>query len=394
MKFLPFVLKHLRRNWVRTASTVIAMSVCIFLFCTLQTIVEAVNWGLKSANASRLVTRNAVSLVQTLPITYKERIRQIAGVKNIAGTTWFFGFLGSTPDFKNFFANFAVDMEEYLAMYPEYVLTPDEKKALLEDRRGCIVGPDTAAKFGWKVGDTFQLESVIPPYRVGRPFEFIIRGIYKVDNVRHPGTDGRIMFFHWNYLNEALGTHAPVGTFAVEIEDPNKAAQVGKAIDALFENSDAQTKTETEAAFRAGFASLAGNLALLLNGIGLAVTFTILLVTANTMSMAVRERRTEIAVLKTLGFGGGLVMALILAEALLLGVLGGGLGLVLGQAMIKSLPNVPYIGDVVRQFPNLGLSPKVAVLGFGIALFLGLAAGIVPALNAYRSKITDMLRTV
>jgi putative ABC transport system permease protein len=394
MKFLPYLLKHLRRNWVRTGSTVLAMAVCIFLFCTLQTVIEAVNWGLKSANASRVMTRNAVSLVYNLPVSYRARIQAVDGIKRVAATNWFFGFLGSTPDYKNFFANFAIDAEEYLAMYPEYILTPDEKKTFLEDRRGCIVGPDTAAKFGWKVGDTFQLESVIPPYRVGQPFEFVIRGIYKVDDVKYPGTDGRIMFFHWKYLDEATSHRAGVGTYAVELDDPSKAAQVSKTIDALFENSDAQTKTETEAAFRAGFVSLAGNLALLLNGIGLAVTFTILLVTANTMSMAVRERRTEIAVLKTLGFGSGLVMSLILAEALLLGVLGGGVGVVLGQAMIKALIAAPYIGDVLRQFPNVGLSPRVAGLGFGISLLLGLAAGFVPALNAYRSKITDSLRTV
>ena len=393
MKFLPYILKHLRRNWIRTGSTVIAMSVCIFLFCTLQTIVQAVNWGLKSSNASRLVTRHAVSLVYTLPVAYKERLMAIPGVTKVAGSSWFFGFLGSTPDFKNFFANFAIDAEEYLQIYPEYILTSEEKQAFLQDRRGCIVGPDTAAKFGWKRGDTFQLESVIPPYRTGKPFEFVIRGIYKVDDVKYPGTDGRLMFFNWKYLDEATQGHA-YGTFNVSIDDPNQAASVSKAIDASFENSDAQTKTETEAAFRAGFVSLAGNLALLLNGIGLAVTFTILLVTANTMSMAVRERRTEIAVLKTLGFGSRLVMSLILAEAVLLGILGGGVGIALSTVMIKALPSIPMIGDAVRQFPNLGLSPWVASLGFGISLFLGFAAGIVPALNAYRSRITDMLRTV
>jgi putative ABC transport system permease protein len=336
-----------------------------------------------------------VSLVYNLPVTYKDKIKNIPGVLNVASSNWFFGFLGGgQPDYRNFFANFAIDGEEYLAMYPEYILTAEEKKAFLEDRRGCIVGPDTAAKFGWKVGDTFQLESVIPPYRVGRPFDFVIRGIYKVDDAKYPGTDGRIMFFNWKYLYEATQERAQVGTFAVEIADPSQAGAVSKTIDALFENSDRPTKTETEAAFRAGFVSLAGNLALLLNGIGLAVTFTILLVTANTMSMAVRERRTEIAVLKTLGFGSRLVMALVLAEAVLLGILGGGVGLGLSALMIKALPQIPYIGDAVRSFPNLGLSVPVGALGFGVALFLGLAAGFVPALGAYRARITDMLRTV
>ena len=394
MKYLPYILKHLRKNWIRTGSTVLAMSICIFLFCTLQTIIEAVNWGLRSANASRLVTRHRVSLVFNIPRSYKPRIQAIPGVKKVAGSSWFFGFLGLPPDFAKFFANFAVEAEDYLEMYPEYILTPEERQAFREDRRGCILGPETAAKFGWKVGDMFQLESVIPPYRTGRPFEFVIRAIYKVDNARYPGTDPRLMFFHDEYFYESTGRRVGIGTYDVLIDDPQKAAAVSKAIDALFENSDAQTKTETEAAFRAGFVSLAGNLALLLNGIGIAVTFTILLVTANTMSMAVRERRTEIAVLKTLGFPSGLVMGLILGEALLLGALGGGVGLLLSRAMIKALPWLPFIGDAVRGFPNLGLSPVVAGLGFANALLLGFLAGFVPALNAYRSKITDMLRTV
>lgn len=394
MKFLPYVLKHLRHNWIRTASTVVAMSVCIFLFCTLQTIIAAVNWGLQSANASRLVTRHAVSLVYTLPVAYKDRIARVPGVRRVAASNWFFGFLGSPPDYRTFFANFAVDPEDYLAIYPEYLLTPQEKADFLADRRGCIVGHETAKVHGWKVGDTFQLESVIPPYRTGKPFEFVIRGIYQTDDERYPGTDARLMFFHWKYLDEATRGRAGTGTFAVEIDEPTRAGAVAKAIDAEFENSDRQTKTETEAAFRASFASLAGNLALLLNGIGLAVTFTILLVTANTMSMAVRERRTEIGVLKTLGFGSRLVMALLLCESAFLGVLGGALGLGLGAAMIKALPRVPLIGDAVRQFPNLGLSPQVAALGFGMALFIGLAAGLVPALGAYRARITEALRTV
>ena len=392
MKFLPYILKHLRHNWLRTGSTVMGMAVCIFLFCTLQTIIEAINWGLKVAAANRLITRSSVSLVYALPLTYKEKIKSLEGVKRVAASNWFFGFLGSgNPDFKNFFANFAVDAEEYLAIYPEYILSPDERKEFLADQRGALVGPETAAKFGWKVGDAFQLTSVI--YK-GKPYDFVIRGIYKMDTAKYPGTDGRLMFFHWKYLYESSGQRAQVGTYNVEIEDANQAGTISKKIDALFENSDAQTKTETEAAFRASFASMAGNLALLLNGIGLAVTFTILLVTANTMSMAVRERRTEIGVLKTLGFKSPLVMHLILVESLVLGVLGGAVGLLLARGMIGVLPSVPMIGDAVRAFPNLGLSPRVASMGFGIAVLLGLLAGFVPALLAYRSKITESLRTV
>ncbi len=390
MKYLPFVLKHLRRNWVRTLSTVLAMSVCIFLFCTLQTVIEAVNWGLKSANADRLITRHAVSLVFNLPLSYKERIKSVPGVKSVATVTWFGGVY---KDFKNFFANFAIDPEEYLAMYPEYLIPPDQMKAFLGDRRSCIIGRGLAKKYGWKVGDTFQLESFIPPYRKGSPFDFLVLGIYDPDP-NHPGTADNLMFFHYKYLYEGTGRNVGAGTYAVEVSDPKQAGVISKQIDALFDNSDAQTHTETEAAFVASFISLAGNLALLLNFIGLAVSFTILLVTANTMSMAVRERRNEIAVLKTLGFPSGLVMALILAEGLLLGAMGGAVGLFLSKGMIKALPAIPMVGDAVRQFPNLGLSAQVGLFGFSIALFIGLAAGFVPAFLAYRARITEMLRQV
>jgi len=394
MRYLPFIFKHLRRNWIRSTSTVLAMALCIFLFCTLQTVVAAVSWGLESAKASRLVTRHAVSLVFPMPVAHKERIKAVPGVQTVATANWFWGFLGLPPDYKTFFPNFAIDAEEYLAIYPEYVLSPEEKVAFLRDRRGCIVGPSTAERFGWQVGDTLQLESVIPPYRTGRPFEFVIRGVYEVDEKLYPGTDPSIMFFHYAYLDEATQGRAGAGTYAVEIEDPELAGTISKRIDELFENSDSQTKTETEAAFILGFISMAGNLALLLNGIGLAVTFTILLVTANTMSMAVRERRTEIAVLKTLGFPSRLVMALILGEAAALATLGGGLGLLLGWGMIQALPSIPFLGGAFGQLPSLGLSPRVAAVGFGLAVLLGLLAGAVPAIGAYRARVTDMLRMV
>src|SRR5262249_6113967 len=258
----------------------------------------------------------------------------------------------------------------YLEIYPEFVLTPEEKAAFLADRRGCIVGTETAARFGWKVGNSFQLTSLIFK---GAPYDFVIRGIYTVDKVHNPGTSGQLMLFHWKYLEEATkgAADSRVGTFVVSVDEPARAGAETKAIDALVKNSDRRTKAQPQGAFRASFASLSGTLALLLNGIGLAVIFTILLVTANTMSMAVRERRSEIGVLKTLGFGSRLVMGLILLESMILGVVAGGLGLVLGTLMIRVLPRLPGIGDAVAQFPNLGLSAAVAMFAFGIALFIG-----------------------
>jgi putative ABC transport system permease protein len=394
MRFLPYIANHLRRNWIRTASTVVAMSVCIFLFCTLETLVAAISWNLKSASASRLITRHSVSLVFTLPQAYKARLARVPGVRSVAGYSWFGGVMGLPPDPKKFFPNFAIQADDYLPMNPEYILTDEEKKAFLADRRGCIVGPDLVEKFGWKLGDIVQLTSMIPTYKTGKPFEFVIRAIYHVDEALHPGTPGSVLFFHYEYLDEAVGGRAGISMYKLLIDDPSQAGTISHTIDEIFENADPPTRTETEAAFRAGFISMAGNLAVLLRSIGLAVCFTILLVTANTMSMAVRDRQTEIAVLKTLGFTSRLVMALVLGEGLALGTLGGALGILLSRLAIKALPKVPFVGDAVAGFPNLGLTPTVAVLGMSLALLLGFFAGLFPAVGAYRARIADTLRTV
>jgi putative ABC transport system permease protein len=289
----------------------------------------------------------------------------------------------------------AVEAEPFFAMYPEYQVPPDQWQAFLQDVQGCVIGRKLADRFGWKVGDRFFLESFIPPYRKqSGPFEFVVRGIFDTDRGKYPSTDLNVMYFHYKYLYEGTGRHIGAGTYWVEANDPNQAGTVSRAIDALFENSDAQTRTETEQAFTAGFISMAGNLALLLNTIALAVSFTILLVTANTMSMAVRERRTEIAVLKTLGFSSGQVMGLIVAEAMMLGVLGGALGIGGSKALVWLLTTTPGIKDMLAGIglSELDIQPSVAALGFGVALFLGFAAGFVPAWNAYRARITAMLR--
>jgi putative ABC transport system permease protein len=391
MKFAPLILKHLRKNWIRTLSTVLAMSVCILLFCTLQAVVEAVNFGLHAGNANRLVTRHYVSLVFNLPLNYKQKVEAVPGVKEVV-MNWWFGGIYRDP--KNFFANMATEPQAFLEVYPEIMLPPDQKEKWLHDRRGAIVGRKLAQRFGWKVGDQFELESTIPPYRVGHPFDFVVDGIYDTDQAKYPATDLNSMYFDYKYLYEATGRNLGIGWLVEKIDDPSHAGAISKTIDAEFENSDAATKTETEQAFLAGFVAMAGNLAFLLNGIGLAVAFTILLVTANTMSIAVRERQQEIGVLKTLGFSSGLVMTLILSEALLIGVLGGAMGILISLGIIKILPQVPMLGDIVAGFPNFGLSPQTTATGVGIALLLGLLAGFFPAVTGYRARITETLRQV
>jgi putative ABC transport system permease protein len=391
MKYLPYVLKHLGKNKIRTLSTIIGMAVCIFLVCVLQTVTEAMRRGLDSAAPDRLITRHHVSLVFNMPNAYGPKLARIPGVKSVAASNWFGGYY---QDQKNFFTNFAVESETYFPMHPEFKIPPDQMAEYMRDMRGCVVGRLTAEKYGWKIGDVVPLTSVIPPYQIGRPFEMTVRAIYDVDLQQNPGTDRSFLFFHYKYLYEGTGQRAGIGTFNVQINDPSQSAAIAKAIDAVFENSDVQTKTETERAFFEGFAALGGNLTRLLNAIGLAVAFTILLVSANTMSMAVRERRTEIAVLKTLGFPSALVMALILVEAVVIGVVSGVLGLGFATAFLAIVPKLPGAGALgAFGISNLAVSPFVSMLTLSIALVLSVLAGFTPAWGSYRARITDMLRS-
>jgi putative ABC transport system permease protein len=409
MKYLPFVLKHLRQNWVRTGSTVLAMGLCIFLFCTLETVLAQINEKLESAKATRLMVRNAVSFAVDLPLAQGAQIRSVQGVKRVAALAWFRGSLPtkkegkadegspSTTDWTSFVPGVAVEAEPYFAIYPEFQPPPEQFQDFLKDLQGCLIGRKLADKFSWKPGDHLFLESVVPAYRKpSGPFEFVVRAVFDPNAVKYPAANAGVLFFHYRYLFEGVGGGIGVGGYAVEVEDPEQAGAVAQAIDALFENSDAQTRTETEQAFRASFISMAGDLALLINGIGLAVTFTILLVTANTMSMAVRERRTEIGVLKTVGFSSGRVMGLIVGEGLLLGVLGGALGVGGSQAVLQALSSVPALRETLAGLglQGLKLNPGVGTLGFAVSLFLGVAAGFGPSWGAYRAHIAQILRTV
>jgi putative ABC transport system permease protein len=390
MKWMPFVFARLRQNWIRTASTVSAIAVCIFLFCTLQTFVASLH-GSVNQGPARLITGNSISRFYSLPNAYEARIAAVSGVKRVAAASYFGGMRdASNPDSE--FANFAVEAESFLAIYPEYILTAEERQAFLADQHGAIVGRALAARFQWKQGDTIQLTSNI--YRTATPYEFVISAIYRTDQTRYPGTDESTLFLHYKYLDEATGRRAGVRTYRVEIADPRQAGVISHAIDALFENSEAQTHTETEAQYRASTGVLGGNLVLLLNGIGLVVIFTLLLVTANTMSMAVRERRTEIGVLKALGFSPCLVLLLILVEGALLGVCGAAAGLLLGRFLIEALPAVPVIGEVLSKFPKMSIPPVMASAGILLGVLVGLMASLVPSVSAYRARIVELLQQV
>jgi len=378
------------------------MALCVFLFCTLQSVLYHFDGYIRSRSPRRLVTRSAVSILGILPLTHAPRIQAVPGVKRVAATFAFGGVLparkegkaergdGET-DWTAVFQNAAVEAEPFFAMNPELIVPPDQFRDFLNDLRGCVVGRQLAEKFGWKIGDRFHLQSFTKGLRKkSGPFEFVVRGLIDTDFRQYPGAETNVMYFHFKYLSEGLGGLTRTHLFTVEIDDPERTAEIGAAIDALFENSSDETLTETEAAFTAGLLSLAGDLAVLINGIGIAVCFTILLVTANTMSMAVRERRTEIAVLKTLGFGSARVMGLIVAESLFLGAAGGVLGIGGALVAIEALNRAP--GRTLLSISHLELQPVVALFGLGVALALGFAAGFVPAWGAYRARVTEMLR--
>jgi len=377
------------------------MALCVFLFCTLQSALARLDSAIESRSPRRLITTNVMQM-SALPGVYGGRIQGLPGVGHVARVVMFGGFLrggragrAESPEggWTSFFHNMAVDAEPYFAMNPELTVPEEQFGEFLRDLRGCVVGRRLARKLEWKIGEHIFLESLASGLRKpDGPFEFVVRGLIDTDSATYPGTETDMLVFHFKYLDTALGGAVRTSLYMVEIADPRQAAETGAAIDALFEDSSDASFTQTEKSFLADLTSMVGDLSVLLNGISLAVCFTILLVTANTMAMAVRERRTEIAVLKTIGFTSAGVVALVLAEALLVGLLGGALGLGATQGLLSALDRRP--GLLLPGLAALELRAGVALLGMGVAALLGVVAGLIPAWSAYRAKVADMLRAV
>jgi putative ABC transport system permease protein len=317
-----------------------------------------------------------------MPISYAEAIRGTPGVQDVTWVNWFGGVY---KDPTNFFAQYAIEPESYLRMYPELVLRPEEKQAFLEDRTGCIVGDGLARSYGFKLGDTITLKVGIPNYGI-RDFDFTVRGIYRSGGAT---VDNQSMMFHWKYADERSTQKGLAGWYIAQIADPDQAAQVAGAIDRTFANSPFETKTDTEKAFQSTFVSMFGNINLLLGSIALAVVITTLFVAGNTMAMSVRERTTEIAVMRTLGFQAATIFLLIAGEALLMSI-GGGLA---GALLARVVVNPTF-------FPTGGFIPAIAVnnanvaTGVGLSAVIGLLAGAIPATMAARLRIVDALRRV
>ncbi len=329
--------------------------------------------------------RHKVSLTNWIPESYRARIQTLPGVEDMSVWCWFGGkYVDYAP--KNFFARFGVEPEKLLKVFDEAKVVEGSAADWIADRSGAMVGTDLVKKFGWKLGQKVVLQGDIYPVNL----ELTIRAIYDAE-----GGNNAALFFNWAYVEEALPqVKGRIGTFYIRAKDAEAVARLPKEIDALFENTDAPTKTETEKEFQNGFVQMLGNVKLMLNGISTAIVFVILLIAANTMAMAARERVNEIAVLRTLGFQKETILAMILGESLLLALLGGALGLglfVLGFGGFKAaLMNTPMSGFAT----GMRLFPSVLAVGFGIAVFVGLVAGLVPAVGAARRSITDGLRRV
>jgi putative ABC transport system permease protein len=381
MKFAHLIWGNLKRKKLRTTLTLLTILVAFVLFGLLCAVKQALIGGVELAGVDRLIVRHKVSIIQLLPQSYQARMEKIPGVAAVAHQTWFGGIY---QDPKNFFMQCPVVPEEFMKMFPEFLLPPDQMKAWQATRTGCIVGRNTANRFKWKIGDKVPIQS---PIWGRKTWEFDVVGIY---DGRDKGTDTTAMWFRYDYFDEFRQSQnwgkGLVGWYTIRVKDPAQAAEVARRVDDEFANSPAETKAEPEGAFIQGWANQIGNIAWIVASILAAVFFTILLVTGSTMSQAVRERIGELGVLKAIGFTNGQLLGLVLAESCLLTMLGGGLGLAFAWLITAQ-------GD-----PTGGLLPLFhfpagdLLLGAGIAIALGVITGILPALQAMRLRVADALR--
>ena len=379
MKYAHLILTNLFRKKTRTALTAGSFAVALFLFGILAVVRGAFQQGVEVAGADRLVVVNRVSIIQPLPLAYRDRLARIPGVTQVTFANWFGGVY---QDERNFFPQFAIDRETYRQMYPEFVIPDDQWQAFLGDKEGAVVGEALAERFKWKLGDRIPIKGTI----FAGSWEFNVRAIYKGRRVQDDETQ---FWFRWDYLDERKQFRkGNVGWYTVRMDSPDSAVRVVKAIDELFANSPAETKTDTEKAFAASWVKQMGNIELLITTIGSVVFFTLLLVTGNTMAIAVRERTRELAVLKAVGFSDPFVLVLVIVETIVVAAVGGGVGL--GLAKLFTLRGDPTGG----LLPFFYLPASAIVSGLALALIVGLLAGILPAFSASRLRIVDALRRI
>jgi len=397
MNLFSLVLVNLFRNKRRTFLTMMSVVIALFLFCALRGVLDTLQASINVGSVTRLITRNKISLIFPLPLSYRDRLAAIPGVKAVSYANWFGG--RDPVDPHNFYAQFACDVPTYLPMYtrdveiiagdpPQVpVAVPaglDPKLAsFLSERDACLVGERLFKRMKWKLGQRVPVSGTIYP----GTWEFTIRSVY---HAKDPAFGEESMLFHWKYLSEkGMGGQGSVGWYVLELLDPSQAGAVAHQVDAIYESSAAPTRTETERAFQAGFVSMYGNVPFLIGIIGIAVVFAILLVAANTMMMAARERTAEIGVMKTLGFEDGTIFRVVLAEAAVI-TLGGGLIGALGAKWLIEGSGF-NAGGVL---PPMTVSWATVVIGIGIAVLMGATSGLLPAWQASRLTIVDALRRV
>jgi putative ABC transport system permease protein len=384
MHILKLIFKNAFRHKLRTFLTVLGVTIAILAFGLLRTVISAWYAGVEASSASRLVTRNAISLVFPLPLSYQEKIRQIEGVKGVSYGTWFGGIY---IDEKNFFANYAMEPKTYLGMYPEIIIPPDQMSAFLRDRKGAVAGRKLIERFHWKIGDIVTLKGTIFP----GDWDFIIRGIYRG---RDNTVDETAFFFQWDYLNEVLKKAGrswtnQVGWYLIEIKDPHIAADVSLRIDQTFRNSLAETLTETEKAFQLSFISMTEAIVIAIQLVSFVIIFIIMAVVANTMAMTARERIAEYAVFKTLGFSGFHIAGLVFGESICITMLGTAIGIVL------TFPAAGVFGKELNQFfPIFNVERGTIYMDLIAGLVVASVAALFPAWRAIHIRIADGLRRI
>ncbi len=385
MYYLKLIFKNVFRAKLRSGLTILGLVIAIVAFGLLQTVVDAWFAGANSSSAARMVTRNAISLVFPMPSYYRDRIKSVPGVKSVAHSQWF-GGIYIEP--KNFFPQFAVDHENYFEMYPEFLMKPEELLAFKRDRQGAVVGRKLADQYGWKVGDVIPIRGTIFP----GDWRFTIRAIF---DGKDETTITRQFYFQWEYINEYLKKRFPrradqIGIFNIEVTDPGRIADIARAIDAEFRNSLAETLTETEKAFQLGFVAQSEAIVVAIRIVSFVVVFIIMAVVANTMAMTARERLAEYATLKALGFSPQFVAALVYGEALMLSLIGAGLGILLTFPMAAGFASSPA-GAVFAAFR---VSGDTVLLQAASGLVVGLVAAVIPGWRSARIRIVDGLRHV
>jgi putative ABC transport system permease protein len=384
MHILKLIFKNAFRHKLRTFLTILGIAIAILSFGLLRTVISTWYLGVEQSSATRLVTRNAISLIFPLPLSYKEKIRQIEGVKNISYGTWFGGIY---IDEKHFFANYAVEPNTYLEIYPEIAIPDDQKETFFRDRKAAVAGRILVEKYGWEIGDIITLKGTIYPGN----WDFVLQGMY---TGRDENVDESAFIFHWDYLNETLKQTVPsradkVGWYMIEITDPDLAADISLRIDKAFKNSLAETLTETEKAFMLSFIAMTEAIVIAIKLVSFVIIFIIMVVVANTMAMTARERIGEYAIFKTLGFGGFHITGLIFGESLLITLTGAALGIAL------TFPAAQIFGKTLSTyFPVFNVTPDTIYMDIGVSLLVAFVAAVFPTWRAIHIRIADGLRRI